>query len=137
MSSPCVTFDLTCGKGVTELQNLTNLCLSSFAESHKMQQMNFDVSPKQITMGHTTVLMCVRSDLHEVNRKQGKTSVDRLCSAVLGTVNVLPWVQFPTSSGFSHGQLKTIERKVKYVRISYQVHIYAALTYYYGSPSGQ
>ena len=42
MSSPGVTFDLTCGKGVTELQNLR---LSSFAESHQMQQNNFDVSP--------------------------------------------------------------------------------------------
>ena len=45
MSSPKVTFNLTCGKGVTELQNLTNLHLSSFAESHQMQQNNFDVSP--------------------------------------------------------------------------------------------
>ena len=43
MSSPGVTFNLTCGKGVTELQNLTNLRLSSFAESHQMQQKNFDV----------------------------------------------------------------------------------------------
>ena len=40
-----VTFNLICGEGVTELQNLTNLCLSSFAESHQMQQKNFDVSP--------------------------------------------------------------------------------------------
>ena len=38
---------LTCGKGVTELQNLTNLRLSSFAESHQMQQKNFDVSPNK------------------------------------------------------------------------------------------
>ena len=38
----------TCGKGVTELQNLANLHLSSFAESHQMQQKNFDVSPKLI-----------------------------------------------------------------------------------------
>ena len=45
MSSPGVTFNLTCGKGVTELQNLTNLRLSSFAESHQMQQKNFVVSP--------------------------------------------------------------------------------------------
>ena len=45
MSSPGSTFDLTCGKGVTELQNLTNLRLSSFAESYQMQQKNFDVSP--------------------------------------------------------------------------------------------
>ena len=45
MSSPRVTFNLTCGKGVTELQNLANLRLSSFAESHQMQQKNFDVSP--------------------------------------------------------------------------------------------
>ena len=45
MSSPGVTFKLTCGKGVTELQNLINLRLSSFAESHQMQQKNFDVSP--------------------------------------------------------------------------------------------
>ena len=34
MSSPGVTLNLTCGKGVTELQNLTNLRLSSFAETH-------------------------------------------------------------------------------------------------------
>ena len=47
MSSFGVTFDLTCGKGVTELQNHTNLCLSSFAESHQMQQKNFDVSPNE------------------------------------------------------------------------------------------
>ena len=46
MSSPGVTFNLTCGKGVTELQNLTNLHLSSFAESRQMQQKNFDGSPK-------------------------------------------------------------------------------------------
>ena len=46
MSSPGVTFNLTCGKGVTELQKLANLRLSSFAESHQMQQKNFDVSPK-------------------------------------------------------------------------------------------
>ena len=45
MSSPGLTFNLTCGKGVTELQNLANLHLSSFAESHQMQQKNFDVSP--------------------------------------------------------------------------------------------
>ena len=45
MSSPGVTFNLTCGKGVTELQKLANLRLSSFAESHQMQQKNFDVSP--------------------------------------------------------------------------------------------
>ena len=47
MSSPGVTFNLTCGKGVTELQNLTNLRLSSFAESHQMQQKKFDVSPDE------------------------------------------------------------------------------------------
>ena len=46
MSSPQVTFDLTCGKDVTDPQNLTSLHLSSFAESHQMQQKNFDVSPK-------------------------------------------------------------------------------------------
>ena len=46
MSSPGVTFNLTCGKGVTELQNLTNLGLSSFAESHQMQQKNVGVSPE-------------------------------------------------------------------------------------------
>ena len=44
MSSPGVAFNLTCGKGVTELQNPTNLRLSSFAESHHLQQNNFDVS---------------------------------------------------------------------------------------------
>ena len=43
MLSSGVTFYLTCGKGVTELQNLTNLQFVSFAESHQMQQMNFDV----------------------------------------------------------------------------------------------
>ena len=47
MSSPRVTFNLTCGNGVTELQNLTYLSLSSFAESHQMQQKNFEVSPNQ------------------------------------------------------------------------------------------
>ena len=46
MSSPGVTFNLTCGKGVTELQNLASLRLSSFAESYQMQQKNFDISPK-------------------------------------------------------------------------------------------
>ena len=46
MSLPGVTFNLTCGKGVTECQNLANLHLSSFAESNQMQQKNFDVSPK-------------------------------------------------------------------------------------------
>ena len=45
MSSPGVTFTLTCDKGVTELQNLTNLRSSSFAESHQMRQKNFDFSP--------------------------------------------------------------------------------------------
>ena len=45
MSSPGVTFYLTCGKDVTELKNLTNLRLSSFAESYQMQQKNFDISP--------------------------------------------------------------------------------------------
>ena len=47
MSSPRMTFNLTCRKGVTELQNLTNLRLSSFAECHQMQQKNFDVSPNR------------------------------------------------------------------------------------------
>ena len=32
--------NLTCGKGETELQNLTNLRLPSFAESHQMQHKN-------------------------------------------------------------------------------------------------
>ena len=45
MSSPVVTFNLTCGEGVTELKNLATLRLSSFAESHQMQQKNFDVAP--------------------------------------------------------------------------------------------
>ena len=45
MSSPGVTFNLTSGKGVNELKNLTNQRLLSFAESHHMQQKNFDVSP--------------------------------------------------------------------------------------------
>ena len=44
MSSPGVTFNLTCDKGVTELQHLANIRLSSFAERHQMQQKNFDVS---------------------------------------------------------------------------------------------
>ena len=51
MSSPGVTFNLTCGKGDNELQNLTNLRLSSFAKSHQMQQKNFDVSPKDTVTG--------------------------------------------------------------------------------------
>ena len=38
MSSPRVTFNLTCGKGVTELQNLANLPLSSFDVSPKYTQ---------------------------------------------------------------------------------------------------
>ena len=46
MSSPGVTLNLACGKGVTELQNLTKLHLLTFAESHQMQQKNFDVFPK-------------------------------------------------------------------------------------------
>ena len=50
MSSPRVTFNLTYGKGVTELQNLTSLCLSSFAESYQMQQNNVDVSPYSALM---------------------------------------------------------------------------------------
>ena len=41
-----MTFNLTCGKDVTDPQNLTNLRLSLFAESNQMQQKNFDVSPK-------------------------------------------------------------------------------------------
>ena len=45
MSSPGVTFNLTCGKVEAERKNLTNIRLSSFAESHEMQQKNFDVSP--------------------------------------------------------------------------------------------
>ena len=45
MSSLGVTFNLTCGKDVTELPNLASLRLSSFAESHQMQQKNFDISP--------------------------------------------------------------------------------------------
>ena len=44
MSSPGVTFNLTCGKGVTELQNLSNLLLSFFAESHQTQQKNLTSS---------------------------------------------------------------------------------------------
>ena len=48
MSSPGVTFNLTCGKGETELQNLANLHLSSFAESHQIEQKNFDVSPYKL-----------------------------------------------------------------------------------------
>ena len=52
MSLPGVTFNLACGKGVTEL-NFTNLRLSSFAESHQMQQKNFDVSPKVVVHNYT------------------------------------------------------------------------------------
>ena len=48
MSSPGMTFNLTCGKGVTELQNLANLRLSSFAEGHHIKQKNFDVSPLKL-----------------------------------------------------------------------------------------
>ena len=36
--------DPTCDKGVTELQEITKLSLSSFAESHWRQQQNFDTS---------------------------------------------------------------------------------------------
>ena len=63
MSSPGVTFNLKCGKGVTELQNLTNLCLSSFAESHQMQQKNFDVSPY---LGKTSLQLCPNEHVHRV-----------------------------------------------------------------------
>ena len=45
MSSPRLTFNLICGKRVTECQNLANLRLSSFAESNQMQQKNLYVSP--------------------------------------------------------------------------------------------
>ena len=48
--------NLTCGEGVTELQNLTNLHLLFFAESHQMQQKNFEVSPyhgmNHLDVGH-------------------------------------------------------------------------------------
>ena len=57
MSSPWVTFNLACGKGVTELQNLTNLRLSSFAESHQMQQKNFDVSPTSTSDSMSKLLL--------------------------------------------------------------------------------
>ena len=57
MSSPGVTFNLTCGKGVTELQNLASLRLSSFAESYRMQQKNFYVSPKA-KVAKEKVAMC-------------------------------------------------------------------------------
>ena len=60
MPSPGVTFNLTCGKGVTELQNLTNLCLSSFAESHQMQQKNLTSPLKYQTVkkNHSKLAMC-------------------------------------------------------------------------------
>ena len=70
MSSPRVTFNLTCGKGVTELQNLTNLCLSSFADSHQMQQKNFDVSPKYANNSH--VLGIVRREVFFTEKLDGK-----------------------------------------------------------------
>ena len=40
-----MSVNLTCGKGLTKLQNLINLRSSSFAESHQMQHNNFEVSP--------------------------------------------------------------------------------------------
>ena len=55
MSSPRVTYNQTHGKGVTELQNLTNLRLSSFAESHQIQQKNVDVSHNE-TWGRPRVM---------------------------------------------------------------------------------
>ena len=55
MSSPGLTLNLTCGKGVTECQNLANLCLSSFAESNHMQQKDFDVSPNHLAIFVTTL----------------------------------------------------------------------------------
>ena len=55
MSSSGVTFNLTCGKGVTELQNLASLRLSSFAESYQMQQKNFDVSPYLVKYPRSTL----------------------------------------------------------------------------------
>ena len=61
MSSPGVTY-LTCGKGVTELQDLANLRLSSFVESHQMQQKNFDVSPYGLCYGYINspkILFCM------------------------------------------------------------------------------
>ena len=61
MSSPGVTFNLTCGKGVTELQNLANLRLSSFAESHRMQQKDFDVSPNFIFPAGIVCMNCVEA----------------------------------------------------------------------------
>ena len=58
-----MTFNLTCGKGVTELQNLTNLRLSSFAESHQMQQKNFDISPNGWPLiGHNIVKLRIRNE---------------------------------------------------------------------------
>ena len=59
MSSPRVTFNLTCGKDVTELQNLASLRLSSFAESNQMQQKNFDVSPKGYFMYNVPSSSCL------------------------------------------------------------------------------
>ena len=54
-----VTFNLTCGKGVAKLQNLTNLSLSSFAESHQMQKNFFYVNvnkkkKKKLVVAHAS-----------------------------------------------------------------------------------
>ena len=43
-----------CNKSITELQNLANLSLSSFAESQLMQRKNFVISPKYIGDGQSS-----------------------------------------------------------------------------------
>ena len=83
MSSPRVTFDLTCGKDgvrVTELQSLTNLGVSSFAESHQMQQpVTRDIerewyiskykvfTPSVVMGGGETCWQCVPYHHHQVD----------------------------------------------------------------------
>ena len=87
MSSPRVTFNLTCSKGVTELQNLANLHFSSFAESHQIQQKNFDVSPKAklMAMRHYNFVI-VKHPLQYYDEMYGLVGADgRL--AVLNSFN--------------------------------------------------
>ena len=74
MPSPGVTFNLTFGKGVTELQNLTNLHLSFFAENHQMQQKNVDVSPKHID---------IRSHIEFMKHNQSSCSNIKIMSCLI------------------------------------------------------
>ena len=72
-----MTFNLTCGEVVTELQNLANLCLSSLAESHQMQQKNFDVSPYFTVKGKNLVdrisVIYLHKSVNFINIQQKRT----------------------------------------------------------------